>query len=316
MRPVRVFRCMFCFVLLFVAPLARPQSLSYGQLKDLRPEEFTWLLEFSGKPVTAVIADARFAALRDRPLSVLKAKFDLGDPPGGKTLVRDEILDSLKGVPDPVQTRLGRYVLLSGCRTALCNDRALVWIDTPRGLVLSVLLVPASADVPGTTPNMLIASRQLDAKRLEPNELPARFWVDWQEWAYERHLPEVMMERIVNTYGGTSVLFHDDQEMCDDAESNRDTIGCGGSASTAADADLSALLAQLRNKFEAGSPDREALDKGQALWIAYRESTCSASRQLWDGGSGAPAAYLECERMLTHDRVRNLNEIYFIPLYD
>ena len=294
----------------------RSQTLSSNELKDLMPGQLSWLLEFAGKPVSAATGDPRFRALRDGPLSILKAKFDLGDPPGGKTLVRDEILSALNGVPDSVETRLGRYVVLSGCRETACADRAFVWIDTVQGVVLAVLAIPSSSDLPGTTPQIVIASRQLDVKRLEITQLPQKFWSDWQEWAFERHLPPVMTERVVNTYGGVSVVFHDDEQICVDAMTTMSELECGQHAVDAATADLNALLAQMREKLGSDSQGGKDLDAAQKLWSEYETRTCQAVGELFAGGTYAPVAETDCYRSLTHERVRLLNRLYFMPLYD
>jgi uncharacterized protein YecT (DUF1311 family) len=311
----RYFGVLFLGILIAACP-ARAQDRAAIQWKDLEPGRFAWLLDYAGKPASAVVADPRFAVLRDHPLSILKAKADLGDPPQGKTLVRDEILKALQGVPEPVETHLGRYAVLSGCTTAGCRDRAFVWVDTVSGLALSVLLVPASADLPGTTPNLLLASRQLETKWIDRSQLPARFWVDWEQWAFERRLPAVMTERMVNTYGGLSVIFHEDDKYCLDATDTYSEIQCGQKALAAATADLDALLAQVRLHLEPGDPDRDRFDKTQELWTAYRDSACSAARGVFKGGTYEPVAGLECERRLTHDRVRSLNDFYYIVLYD
>lgn len=316
MPRVRIFLGVLLLGILGTACFAGSQERPPVQWKDLEPGRFAWLLDYGGKPTSDVTADPRFAALRDHPLSILKSKADLGDPPQGKTLARDEILNALHGVPDPVQAYLGRYAVLSGCTTAQCHDRVFVWVDTVRGLVLSVLLLPPSADLPGTTPNLLLASRQLDAKWIDRSQLPARFWVDWEQWAFERHLPAVMTERMVNTYGGFSVLFHEDEKFCVDATDTYTEIQCGQKALAAANADLDALLAQVRLHLEADDPDRDRFEKSQELWTAYRDATCSAAAEIFKGGTYEPVAGLECQRRLTHDRVRALNDVYYMVLYD
>lgn len=251
-------------------------ALKELDFKDLRPGEFGWLLEYAERPATAAMADGRFAGLRDGPLSILKAKFDLGDPVGGSTLVRDEVLSALGGVPDAVEAFQGRYVVLSGCGTAACTDRAFVWVDTARGLVVAMLVFPSSAGLPGTSPEVLLASRQMDAKCVERGQLPERFWEDWRDWAYARKLPAVMTERMVNTYGGASVIIHEEDAFCRYAMTTVAGIECEQKNVAAATADMDALLAQVRTHLDAGK-ERTEFAEQQARWEAYRESVCRAA---------------------------------------
>jgi uncharacterized protein YecT (DUF1311 family) len=299
-----------------IVSAAGAQDAPYKYWQDAEPAQYAWVLEYAGKPATAMMADARFAHLRDHPLSILKAKADLGDPPKGSTLVRDEILSALGGVPDPVQTRLGRYAILSGCRTKACTDRVFIWVDTLRGIVLTMLLVPPSEELPGTNPSVILASRLLNTKWIHPDQLPERFWIDWQEWAYAKNLPEVMTQRMVNTYGGFSVMFHDDENVCADAIDTYSANICSGNALGKAQADLDALLAQVRRQVEHFESDLSGLEKSQKLWEEYRKTACDAAADLYKGGTAQPSMRADCERQLTHDRVRALDRMYYMALYD
>jgi hypothetical protein len=64
-------------LVLSITTPAYSQDLSTTKMKELGPGQAGWLLEFAGRPATAVTADPRFAAIENKALSILKAQFDL-----------------------------------------------------------------------------------------------------------------------------------------------------------------------------------------------------------------------------------------------
>jgi uncharacterized protein YecT (DUF1311 family) len=74
--------------------------------------------------------------------------------------------------------------------------------------------------------------------------------------------------------------------------SNADTRACFLQASKAADEPLNKTYGRIR---EVLSPREQTdLQTAQRLWLKFREANCSAERNLYAGGSGAPTAYDAC----------------------
>ena len=52
----------------------------------------------------------------------------------------------------------------------------------------------------------------------------------------------------------------------------------------------------------------------QRLWIQYRDATCSAERDLYEGGTAAAPAYLAWLEAMTRARTKELVITYAVKL--
>jgi uncharacterized protein YecT (DUF1311 family) len=91
-----------------------------------------------------------------------------------------------------------------------------------------------------------------------------------------------------------------------------DLASCLVNAREAADAQLNAAYRRLREKLNAA--DRQRLVAAQRLWIQYRDANCAAERDLYEGGTAAPPAYLACLEAMTRARKKELAVIYVVKL--
>jgi uncharacterized protein YecT (DUF1311 family) len=63
-----------------------------------------------------------------------------------------------------------------------------------------------------------------------------------------------------------------------------------------------------------GPGDQQRLQNAQRLWVSYRDATCNAEKNLWDGGTGGNPAYLACTDDETRHRLDYLQETYRLRL--
>lgn len=80
-------------------------------------------------------------------------------------------------------------------------------------------------------------------------------------------------------------------------------------------ADFDQFYAALKSVLGLDPMNADALERTQVLWRAYEEATCKAISDFFTPGTITASATMRCEIQLTKSRLRDLNEIYFIPLY-
>jgi uncharacterized protein YecT (DUF1311 family) len=294
-----------------------------AEFDHMQPHGFDWMLDYKGKSTADFVKDPHFADVNKYVISVLKAQQDF-DGPGTHVLLRDKFLEVLSGsgagpsTPELVRVRLGRYVTAVNCAGDKCQTRAFLWVDTVEGIALCVLIHLPTPDRPSKGPGVLIYSCQLRTtmKVLKESYLPDQFWFDFRDWAYDRQLPLVMTQRYVNGFNAVQVLLHD-QEFCLNAATTRDAEECNQDAQDAADADLQALLEQIRkHPGEEDATSQALLNETEEAWKNYRDKACKAAYNLLAGGTGAPVIEGECSVRITKEHVRGLQADYFMMLFD
>lgn len=80
-------------------------------------------------------------------------------------------------------------------------------------------------------------------------------------------------------------------------------------AAKKADADLNRAYRRIVGVLE-GS-DRQKLQSAERTWLMYRDQTCSAERDLYDGGTGGIATYPACLEAVTRHRIDDLKTTYW-----
>jgi len=87
---------------------------------------------------------------------------------------------------------------------------------------------------------------------------------------------------------------------------------CLAKARDASDAQLNAAYKSLRGKLDVA--DDQRLVTAQRLWIQYRDSNCSAERDLYAGDTASSPAYLACLEAMTRGRTKELAVTYAVKL--
>jgi uncharacterized protein YecT (DUF1311 family) len=95
---------------------------------------------------------------------------------------------------------------------------------------------------------------------------------------------------------------------CPTAVTTLDMRTCFAKANDTADAQLNGLYKEIRPKL--GTADEKRLVTTQGLWIQYRDAHCTATRELYAGGSLAPVMFLACSQAMTKARTKELAAAY------
>ncbi len=98
------------------------------------------------------------------------------------------------------------------------------------------------------------------------------------------------------------------QAPCRDAVATADVAQCFDRASMKADRELNRIYAEVRSAL--APRDRQNLEDAERAWLKYRDATCAAERDLYDGGTAAFPAYAACIEEVTRERVSDLRTIY------
>ena len=87
---------------------------------------------------------------------------------------------------------------------------------------------------------------------------------------------------------------------------------CFAESGKQSNVELNRTYARIMTVLEGG--DRQRLRKAERAWAAYRDATCDAEYELWDGGSGGPAALLACVDRETRRQTEHLRTTYRLRL--
>lgn len=95
---------------------------------------------------------------------------------------------------------------------------------------------------------------------------------------------------------------------CRGPASTHEQTQCFVAASKAADQRLNRIYSRVR---EVVSPDEQKdLQQAQRLWLSFRGANCSAERNLYGSGTGAPMVYAACVEADTRQRTDELKTMY------
>ena len=83
---------------------------------------------------------------------------------------------------------------------------------------------------------------------------------------------------------------------------------CFDKAYRAADSELNQMYSQISKVLQ--PDDLQRLKVAQRLWIQFRDATCTAESNLYNGGTASAPAYSACLEELTRQRTADLKTIY------
>jgi uncharacterized protein YecT (DUF1311 family) len=83
---------------------------------------------------------------------------------------------------------------------------------------------------------------------------------------------------------------------------------CFDKAYKAADRELNQTYSQISNVLQ--PDDLQRLKAAQRLWIQFRDATCTAESNLYNGGTASAPAYSACLEEETRQRTADLKTIY------
>ena len=87
-----------------------------------------------------------------------------------------------------------------------------------------------------------------------------------------------------------------------------DQVRCFDRAWKESDAKLNETYAKIKSLLT--TKDQGQLERAQRLWIQYRDVTCNAVHDLYEGGTAGPPTRLECLEAETRAREASLQRSY------
>lgn len=96
--------------------------------------------------------------------------------------------------------------------------------------------------------------------------------------------------------------------QCEDAKSTLQINECLAKELKKADAELNSVYHSFVKRLE--PDDAILLRKAQRAWLGYRDAQCQAEHALWGGGTGGPAALMNCKLELTRQRTTEIQNTY------
>jgi|SRR5690348_7360696 uncharacterized protein YecT (DUF1311 family) len=95
---------------------------------------------------------------------------------------------------------------------------------------------------------------------------------------------------------------------CQPPASNAEMTSCFIQASKAADERLNKTYSQIREVLSPG--EQRDLQSAQRLWLKFRDTNCSAERNLYGGGSAGPTVQAACIEADARQRTNDLKVMY------
>jgi uncharacterized protein YecT (DUF1311 family) len=105
-----------------------------------------------------------------------------------------------------------------------------------------------------------------------------------------------------------AVISQDKSPRCPDALTQPEMTMCAREYFRKADGELNKVYKRINNKLS--SADRANLTEAQRAWVKYRDTHCWAERELFHGGTLAPAVEATCLENTTVARTKELIRIY------
>ncbi len=102
--------------------------------------------------------------------------------------------------------------------------------------------------------------------------------------------------------------MNDPDAPCQIAGPMSDKTACFVASSQKADAELNHVYKVVLTVI--GGMEVTDLKSAQRVWIQFRDSNCSAERELYYGGSAAPTVYYACLEAMTRHRIAELKTMY------
>lgn len=99
---------------------------------------------------------------------------------------------------------------------------------------------------------------------------------------------------------------------CKDPQTQMAMNMCAGQDYQAADEELNAVWAELREARQ-GRPSWQPILDAQRLWIPFRDAHCEAEAAPYEGGSIQPLIRLSCLAVVTQQRTAQLRELLIQP---
>ena len=159
-------------------PPAPPPQYDKAIFQEPIPsDQLAFLSQFDGAASKKLIRDKQFRKLMHS--AIPNCTFHYGhDMP-----LSDAIDEVIKGSPQPVQIRDGRYLMVSGRSGPYLAGRGFLWIDLQDGIGLGGFYFRPTNGEP--TPTVNIFSKMVKEEALSMSQLPPAFHEDFLQWTVD-----------------------------------------------------------------------------------------------------------------------------------
>jgi uncharacterized protein YecT (DUF1311 family) len=236
-------------------------------LKPIPNDQLAFLNQVAGKPSGDAVRDKQFRKLMQTVIP--NPMFHYGwDMP-----LADALDAVLKGSPQPVQIRDGRYVIVSGRSGPYLAGRGFIWIDMHDGVALGGFYFHPTNGEP--TPSVTVFSRQVKKKSLGLSQLPPAFAEDLSRWSRELSVPPVTTRYFIGGISKKILLEHDEDYCAPVVETTAPSENdCEQMNADAADVDMNAASYLDQTHYATNATAWMITDPDQIAWIQVRDNTC------------------------------------------
>jgi len=236
--------------------------------RPIPPDQLAFLNQFPGAASGDLFRDKQFRKLLHSVIPNCMFHY-------GRDMPLDDALDMvLKGSPQPVQIRDGRYLMLSGRRGPYLGGRGFLWIDFEDGIALGGFYFHPTNGEP--TPAVNIFSKQVkDEDSLKLSQLPPAFAEDLIGWSADSRVPPVTTRYFI-TGSNKKILLEHDEDYCAPAAwpTAPPQNACQQMNADAADIDLTAAYYLEQVNYATNATAWMITGDDQVAWLQVRENTC------------------------------------------
>jgi uncharacterized protein YecT (DUF1311 family) len=248
-------------------PQASPSNYDKSIFQQPIPsDQLTFLNQLSSSSSGDAFKDKQYHKLMGRVIPNCMFHY-------GKDMGLSDALDAvLKGSPDPVQIRDGRYVMISGEKGPYLAGRGFMWIDMQDGIALGGFYFHPTNGEP--TPTVAVFSKQVKEKAIKMSQLPPAFYEDITQWSQDSRVPP-LTTRYFLTGSNERILLEHDENYCGPAEASGapPDEACEQMNADASDIDLNAAY-YLEQTHHATNATAWMITGEQVTWIRLRDDTC------------------------------------------
>jgi uncharacterized protein YecT (DUF1311 family) len=234
------------------------------------PDQLTAIKQFAGSKSSDLIHNKQFRKLLNGVIPDCMFHYGWDMP------LFDAIDLVIKGSPQLVQLRDGRYLTVSGQSGPYLSGRGFLWIDLQDGIFLGTFYFHPTNGEP--TPSLNVFSRQVKERSLALSQLPPAFAQELNDWSRVSKVPTVTTRYFI-TGSNKKILLEHDEDYCAvlDATTSPPDNGCTRMNADAADIDVNAAYYLNQTHHATNATAWMITDQDQLAWFQLRDGTCRLS---------------------------------------
>jgi uncharacterized protein YecT (DUF1311 family) len=228
-------------------------------------DQLAFLKNFDGSPSGDVIKDKQYRKLIHSVIPDCMFHY------GSDMSIPDALDLVIKGSPQLVQIRDGRYMMVSGRNGPYLAGRGFMWIDMQDGIALGGFYFHPTNGEP--TPTVNIFSKQVKLPFIEMSQLPPAFAQDLAQWSAEFNVPTVTTRYFI-TGSNIKILLEHDEDYCEPTDGTNAQGDCEQMNADASDIDMNAAYYLEQVNHATNATAWMITGQDEVLWIHVRDNTC------------------------------------------